>query len=104
MAGFDPSYPTNAELLKLKKWDIFKKSQLELLDFIESIWWASDWGYKLKGKRVLRLELHTGGWSGNESIIEALQENFIFWSMSWEKTLAGGHYYFRIRLLYGEER
>ena len=74
------------------------KNVKELIDFIYSIWEFAEEGYfKLSGKRVLKLELHTGGWSGNEEIVLALQKN-LFWFLYWQKSERGGHYYFKIRL------
>jgi len=46
----------------------------------------------------MKLELHTGGWSGNEDIIEALKKSY-FWIFYWEKSVKGGHYYFTISSL-----
>lgn len=90
-------YPDEADLERIKQWDY---SDIRgLLDFIQSIWWMPDWGFQLKGKKVLRLSLHTGGWSGNESLIEAFQNNYVAWSLGWEKTLRGGHFYFKFRPL-----
>lgn len=96
-SGLDKDgYPTEAALKAIEEWVVFDDSVRELLDYIESIW--SDYGdFRLKGKRVLRLELITGGWSGNESIIEALQSNFMFWTMYWMESHRGGLYRFRIR-------
>lgn len=45
---------------------------------------------------MLHLELHTGGHSTNEGIIESLQKHEIFWNLWWQKTERGGHYYFII--------
>lgn len=87
-------YPTEEELNIVKNWDC--KDPKGLVDYIESIWWMADWGFKLTGKKVLKLELHTGGWSGNEDIIDALQNTFLWW-LYWEKSVRGGHYYFVIR-------
>jgi hypothetical protein len=60
----------------------------------------SGWKYKdcfiLKGKRKLKLECHTQGWSGNEDIMEALIKNKWFWMAFWKKSERGGHYYFEI--------
>lgn len=42
--------------------------------------------------------LATGGWSGNESLIGALQENFVFWSLCWQMSERGGLYVFRIAI------
>lgn len=90
------SYPTKDELKQIKRWGY--KDPKGLLEFIEDLWWQPDWGFKLTGKRVLKLELHTGGWSGNESIIRALREN-MFWMLYWQRSDRGGHYYFRITKL-----
>lgn len=88
-------YPTEEQLNKIKSWDHRQEEVRDFLDYIESLWWAADWGFHLTGKRVLRLELHTGGWSGNEDIIGALQGT-MFWWLFWRKSTRGGHYWFRI--------
>lgn len=70
---------------------------LEFLDFLCEEWHWSNY-FVLKGKNVLRLELHTGGWSGNEDIIEELHSTnkHMFWLFHWQKSKRGGHYYFKI--------
>lgn len=89
----DP-YPTEDELDQIEQWD--HEDPKGLMEFIrEDLWWEPDWGFKLTGKKVLKLALHTGGWSGNESIIGALQRN-MFWMLYWQRSDRGGHYYFRI--------
>lgn len=90
-------YPTRTELQAIQEWNILEKPVKDLLDYIKDLWWMPGWGFSLKGKRVLRLELHTGGWSGNENIIDALKHNYLFWSLNWERSRRGGHYWFRIR-------
>lgn len=90
-------YPTEQELKTIKDWDVTKEPVQELLEFIRQRWkYAGDGYFKLTGKRILKLELHTGGWSGNEDIIRALEESF-FWTLWWEKSERGGHYYFKIK-------
>lgn len=91
-------YPDEQVLEHMRNYDLLRGDMGQFLELIRENWWSADWGYKLTGKRVLRLELHTGGWSGNEEVISALQRNFIFWAMCWRKTEAGGHYYFRIEV------
>jgi len=85
--------PTYKELERIKGWDPLDPRGL--IEFIEALWWEPGWGLKLQGKQTLRLELHTGGKSDNEAIIDALQSN-IFWSLYWRRSDCGGHYYFRV--------
>ena len=96
-------YPTDAELDKIKNWD-FKLGFEFLVEYIRGIWWMPEWGlYVYPGRehlfkgRVTKLQLHTGGWSGNEDIIEALEQNFSFWNLCFYKHIRGGHYWFQIR-------
>ena len=95
-------YPTD-EFLKFIKY--YKPNNMPILEFIEILcngWYFGDWGYKLHrkyaGKR--KFELHTGGWSGNETTIEAILSNIYLthFTMSYVKWYAGGHYYFEINV------
>lgn len=90
-------YPTEEELKTIRKWTILKPV-LDLIEYIREIWWQPEWGFKLKGKKVITLELHTGGWSGNEDIVNALSQS-MFWHLYWEKSCRGGHHYFTIKKL-----
>ena len=90
-------YPDEESLEAIRNWDIQKQGVDGLLELVrENTNWA-DRQIGLSGKHVLRFEYHTGGWSGNEEVIDALQQNFMFWATSWVKHTAGGHYYFKIR-------
>ena len=88
-------YPTEKELKKIREWKSTDDS-MGLLRFIEDLWFYPD-RFILKGKRVLRLYLSTGGWSGNESIMNALKNNSIFWMCYWQKSMRGGHYWFKFK-------
>jgi hypothetical protein len=88
-------YPTEDELAKIENWDFKTGSIREFIDMVRSLWHWEDYT-DLEIMKAWSLVLHTGGWSGNEEIIEALQKNFIFWSMTWQKSERGGHYYFKI--------
>ena len=92
------NYPDEVSLKEIKEWDILKHGVQGLLDLIEDNTHWKDRQIHQTGKRVIRYEYHTGGWSGNEDVIDALRHNFLFWSMFWEKTTKGGHYYFKIKL------
>ena len=84
-------YPTKPGLKKIKAWDVIR-DPYGLAEFIEDNWWMAGWGYRLHGRK---LELHTGGWSGNEETISVLQRTF-FWTFYWVSSRRGGHYYFEL--------
>lgn len=91
------NYPDEASLKAIKEWDILKQGVPDLLDLVVENTWCPDWSFSIKGKRVLWFEYHTGGWSGNEDVIDALHNNRLFWSLYWKKSEAGGYYYFKIK-------
>lgn len=86
-------YPSEDDLRLIEQWDVAKNGNKSLVEFVASIWHWDEY-VTLKGKVF---ELHTGGWSGNEDIINSLQKNWIFWSMCWDKSEKGGHYYFTLK-------
>lgn len=89
-------YPTKQELSKITQWpaDDF----MGLLYFIEDIW-AYDKANRIWKKDILgwylEVTLITCGWSGNESIIKALLNNFWwgYWYYEWTR---GDKHVFRI--------
>lgn len=84
-------YPTDEALDKIRDWDYNDINGW--FDFIKSIWWAADWGWTVE---YGNLAISTGGWSGNEEIIDAMHKNYILWNMSWHEHRRGGHYRFTI--------
>lgn len=98
----EDGYPTVAALQRIEMWD-FEKGWGDFMKFVESIWWAADWGWRKEEKMdetherpVNAYNISTGGWSGNESIIRAMQKNWMFWSQCWVQSRRGGHYIFYI--------
>ena len=95
-------YPTEEWLEYLRTYR--PDDSLPTLSFVQNVlangWWMSDWGFKLhrkyRGKR--KLELHTGGWSGNEEVIAAIKQNIwlTHFKMRYVKWHTGGHYYFEV--------
>ena len=85
-------YPTEEELefIKNYKFDAQRRF-LPLIEHLQKLWHWPDYA-KWDGKI---LELHTGGWSGNEDIIEAL-EGTDFWLLCWKESKRGGHYKFEV--------
>lgn len=98
----DEGYPTEEFISFIKTYKPSEK--IPLLTFVETVlpnvWYMPDWGFKLhrkyKGKR--KLELHTGGWSGNEDIINAIKSNILLthWKLKYVMWRTGGHYYFEL--------
>lgn len=99
--SYDSEYYTERELKEIQNWDI--KDTHNLIERLRDMWeykncFIENWGldHIHNERSVLMLELHTCGWSGNEDIIEALQNHKLFWTMWWWKTERGGHYYFEV--------
>jgi len=86
-------YPDEQELKVIREWDVWKQGWQGLLDFIEEIWWSSDWGFRQHG---CYLQLHTGGWSGNEDIMDVIHHNASIMYF-WVKSTVGGHYWFKFK-------
>jgi hypothetical protein len=95
----DNGYPTKDELQYIgtchAEW--LEKGHLssieKLLVHLQKIWNWPEWGFV---RTYDALELHTGGWSGNETIIEELQKTCLWW-LFWQKTTRGGHYFFDLK-------
>jgi hypothetical protein len=88
-------YPSTRQLRAIRNWTgTFR----ELWAYVVALWHWPEWGVKEdSGAKSSWLELHTGGWSGNEDIIYALEHGksnfFMFFHEKWER---GGHYYFEV--------
>lgn len=103
MDGLDnDGYPTDEYLQFIRDYTHKTMPILDMVDIICDNWYFGDWGYKLHrkyaGKR--KFELHTGGWSGNEEIIEAIKSNIFLthFKMRYVKWYTGGHHYFEIKI------
>ncbi len=96
----EEGYPTDEWLEFIRNYTPDKMPILVFIDTLADGWHFGDWGFRLyrryRGRR--RLELHTGGWSGNEEIIEAIKGNMYLthFKMRHVKWRIGGHYYFEI--------
>ena len=99
----EDGYPTEKALEAIEKWhwdDI-----LGWFKFIEGLWAYHDFGWREKyephdwdkDKIVHRYHFSTAGWSGNESIIRAMQKNEMMWHLNWVQSRRGGHYIFERR-------
>lgn len=94
-----PNYPSECDLKKIEKWDTLK-DPIGLIEFITPLFEEMG-SVRLTGKRIKKLYLATGGWSGNEQIIGALGRNIMFWMVYWMKSERGGAFTFRIMPIKG---
>ncbi len=84
-------YPEEHELKKIKEWD---DDIPALMEYVKELWIRRYGHWKQTGSRY---DLSTCGWSGNEDIITALQDNTMFWMLCWQNSKRGGHYVFEVR-------
>lgn len=89
-------YPSDDELKTISEWDY--QDFPALAEYVCGLWHWSDLA-RLTGKRILQLRLATGGWSGNEDIIRALDKNPMFNLMCWQMSKRGGLHTYRIERL-----
>lgn len=100
-------YPTQEALDYLMNWwygekdgvwyegefAILNKENIAALGvYLNKIWHFADWGFKFNDI-FKKMELHTGGWGGNELIMTYLEPTWMhrqFWSVKKK----GGHYYY----------
>lgn len=62
-----------------------------MMAFVHDLWEFVERGWEQDGDIYI---LITSGWSGNEDLIGAMQENFLFWSFHWESSTRGGKHVF----------
>lgn len=99
----EDGYPTEKALKLIEEWDY--KDFEGLLAFVKDLWWYDEWGWDVVeiGEKLNHTDeiakrktyyLSTGGWSGNEDIIRAMEKNWMLWWMIWYQSRRGGHYIF----------
>ena len=99
----DDGYPTEYALDLIWFWHF--SDPRGWFDFIQGIWYYREWGWKeaqaideiFQEKKITALYVSTAGWSGNESIIRAMEKNSMLWFITWAQSRRGGHYIFEIK-------
>lgn len=94
-------YPTEDELEVIKTWE---GDYNELMRYVEKLWAYPEY-FNSKRSEDEQTDapqmwwwVSTGGWSGNEELIGALQSNQMFWLLHWVSSRRGGHYEFEVRI------
>lgn len=94
-------YPTEEYLEFIRNFHPREIPYSVFLAVLQDGWNFSEWGFVLhrKYRNIQKLVLHTGGWSGNEEIIEAIKSNIFLthFTMKYCMWKIGGHYYFEIK-------
>lgn len=87
----DDGYPTEWGIAAVRH---FHGSPTALVDLLEQLWWTpslmtvDEW-LDNQLRNVVRVSLATGGWSGNETVIDALDKSR-FHLLYWESSHRGG--------------
>ena len=99
-------YPTAAELRRIRRWPVVTGADCTaLLAFVRECWWNAEWGWTVAvrlrretigGTPYRYYQISTGGWSGNEDILAALDKNVMFQMLCFYSIRRGGHYVFRV--------
>ena len=88
-------YPDDEELQDIRNAAAFQAvDACALLDRVRALWRWPTYAAVAQDGDKLRYEFCTGGWSGNESLINALQDNAVFWLRWWQLSERGGRYVF----------
>jgi hypothetical protein len=95
----EDGYPNDEAVEALETVEVRSFADCEyVLDTLQSVWrWPS---YFTKGRMRLsrrRWHVSTGGWSGHESLLFALERNWWFWMLAYESHRRGGHYVFETK-------
>jgi hypothetical protein len=89
-----PTYPTEEFLVCLREDEKFWKPENidAFIDILRIVWWIPE-RHLIYDPAERTLTLFTGGWSGNEGIIEALQHT-LFWMLYQKRGRTVGDYTF----------
>jgi hypothetical protein len=93
----EDGYPTEAFLESIVGWRHENGFDALLQHAVKGHIYPKYWEREATDRKETVWNISTGGWSGNEAIIEALQQNIIFWAMCWYQSRRGGHHIFKCR-------
>ena len=91
------SNPKDEEVDRVREWKFAEPGSFDaFMDYVKSIgkyWPKESFGWTQDGRIY---HVSTGGWSGNEEILGAMQANWVFWVACWQEHRRGGHYIFEL--------
>lgn len=81
-------YPTEYSLARIQTWKVYSEEDfINLMEFVKDLWYYPEC-FQEGPDHVYTLI--TLGWSGNESVIGAMQENVVLDSLFWYSSERGG--------------
>ena len=101
-------YPTDETLKTIEEWPYTDDFRL-LMDYVQEAWADYGWFERCAPEVAEAMDgdrdchdghwwcYATGGWSGNESIIGALERNAIFHFYAWYCSVRGGYGEYHVR-------
>ena len=99
----DDGYPTDEAIQIIESWHY--SDSKGWFEFINGLWHLKSWGWSEgmlgddwnEGELTYQYHISTAGWSGNETLIRAMQNNHMLWDLNWVQSRRGGHYIFELR-------
>lgn len=92
----EDGYPTQETIDRVRTWPA--EDTPGLFAFLQALWAYRDRFVPETVTELGRDRVHwhvsTGGWSGHEDLIEALEQNRLVWLLCWIQSRRGGHYIF----------
>lgn len=90
----DDEYPSEEGIVTIETWEPTEGfDYMPLLRAIQRVWrWPSY--FRLTARRAY---VSTGGWSGHEDMLNALERNHMFWTLHYLQHRRGGHFIFDLR-------
>lgn len=92
-------YPDDDALARIRMWEFTDAQPFEsFMAYIKSVgqyWPDESFGWR-EEPLTRTYHVSTGGWSGNESIIQSMRQNAVFWLLCWESSRRGGHFVFTL--------
>jgi hypothetical protein len=91
-------YPTEETERRIRE---YEGDARELLAAVREVWaypdyWQEEDATDILDKPTHRYNMSTAGWSGNETLMAALEDCWMFWIRFWVARSVGGHYIFEI--------
>lgn len=85
-------YPTEETLEKIRTWSLKTNQDVaDLFSYCKECWRFPEY-FKIESDQV---SFSTIGWSGNEDVVAAMEENYILKALCWLSSQRGGYYKYK---------